>query len=73
MPQKLIKEGKKERKKERKERKEKKTKAVFIFFFSFYARSFILILVFLLRLYLQQQCSERSTGPCSVIFCLKHK
>ena len=32
MPQKLIKEGKKERKKERKERKEKKTKAVFIFF-----------------------------------------
>ena len=77
MPQKLIKEGKKtkkkERKRERKKRKEKKRKTVFFSFFPFNARSFILIVLFLLRFYLQQQYSERSAGPCSVIFCLKHK
>ena len=80
MPQKLIKEGKKtkekERKRERKKRKEKKRKEKkdsFFSFFPFNARSFILIVLFLLRFYLQQQYSERSAGPCSIIFCLKHK
>ena len=68
------KENKKERKKEReKEKKRKEKKDSFFSFFPFNARSFILIVVFLLRLYLQQQYSERSAGPCSVIVCLKHK